>query len=131
MERKTEVLNAIIRSTTLGYEDHNIFTFMLHLEGDGWGCGFGGYAMDTWSKEQDKRLPTAFGMACVCAVLQTLELDSWEKLPGTAVRAVTEGLGGRIVRLGHLIKDRWFNVEELAAAYGTGAKKTYEEEKNR
>lgn len=120
----TEIRNAIIKKTTLGYEDHGILTFWLHCEGDGWGCGFGGFALDAYDKATDRRVSTAFGAACISAVLQTLELDCWEKLPGTAVRVDTEGLGGRIRRLGHLIKDQWLDIAALAEAYDTDGKKS-------
>jgi hypothetical protein len=30
--------NVKIADTFLGYEDHGILTFMLTLEGNGWGC---------------------------------------------------------------------------------------------
>ena len=42
----SEIKNARITRTTLGVEDHGILTAFLHLEGDGWGIGFGGYALD-------------------------------------------------------------------------------------
>lgn len=37
----TEILNAKITNTKLG-EDHGCLTANLFLEGDGWGCTFGG-----------------------------------------------------------------------------------------
>lgn len=42
---KTEILNAKITSTKLG-EEHGCLTAMLYLNGEGWGCGFGGYCLD-------------------------------------------------------------------------------------
>ena len=37
-----EILNGRIKSTFLGREDHGILTAYLQIEGESWGCGFGG-----------------------------------------------------------------------------------------
>jgi hypothetical protein len=108
------IKNVIIKSTKLGIEEHGIFTAYLHLEGDGWGCGFGGYAMDTWIDRENKRVGTRFGCDFITGVLKTLEVDSWENLKGKMVRAETEGWGGKILRIGHPIKDIWFDPKQLA-----------------
>lgn len=42
-----EVLNARITKTTLG-EDHGCLTAHIVVEGDAWGCGYGGYVLDRW-----------------------------------------------------------------------------------
>src|SRR6516164_741748 len=105
--------NCRIKSTMLGNEDHGIFTCYLYLEGDGWGCGFGGYAMDVWTESKKRRVGSAYGMEFIKAILRTLELERWEQLPGTLLRAESEGVGGKIIRIGHYMKDKWFNPAEL------------------
>lgn len=50
MTMATEIKNARIESTMLGYEDHGILTAFVTVGGDGWGCGFGGYGLDQWSE---------------------------------------------------------------------------------
>lgn len=114
---KTEIVNAKIKSTMLGKEDHGIFTCYLFLEGDGWGCGFGGYGMDEWNEKAKRRLPTAYGMDFIASIMATLEIESWEKLPGTFVRAETEGCGGTVKRIGHPLKNKWFDPEKLRLEY--------------
>ena len=44
--------------------------------------------------------------------MKTLEVESWEDLKGTYVRVESEGWGGKIIRIGHLMKDNWFSFEE-------------------
>ena len=107
--------NMKITSTMLGYEDHSILTCWLQLEGDGCGVGFGGYALDTYDKAKEKRVALGIGFDAIIEILNTLGLRSWEELPGTFVRAETEGIGGRCKRIGHLMKDRWFSFEEYFA----------------
>ena len=59
-----EIVNARIRSTTLGVEDHGIFTAWLNLDYGGSGQGFGGWALDGKPVKRDahsRRPGTAYG----------------------------------------------------------------------
>ena len=105
--------NAKISGTMLGIEDHGIFTCYVYVEGHAWGCGFGGYAMDQWNAKKKNREGTGYGMEFLKRILNCLEVSEWEKLKGTPVRVETEGVGGRITRIGHYLKDKWFDPEEL------------------
>ncbi len=114
----TNVENGKISSTMLGYEDHGILTCWLHIEGSGWGCGFGGHALDQYNPAFKERRGTAYGTQFIIEVLKVLEVSSWEKLKGTYCRVETEGLGGGIIRIGHLLKNQWFNPKDLAKKMG-------------
>lgn len=94
------IQNAKIQTTTLGFEDHGIMTAWLHLEYEGAGQGFGGWALT------DKAM-----YDFVKGVLDTLEVDEWEKLKGVHCRV--EGSHMKIERIGHIIKDKWFDPAEL------------------
>lgn len=117
-----EIKNARITRTTLGVEDHGILTAFLHLEGDGWGIGFGGYALDEPRKDAEGRhagrFGTAYGMEWIRQVMETLCVESWEKLPGTHVRVETQGWGGVALRIGHITKERWFDPNDRILASG-------------
>jgi hypothetical protein len=69
-----ETKNGKIESTMLGFEDHGIFTYMIHIDFSGSGQGFGGYSLG--GEYTDK---------VIQALLKTLEVDTWEKLRGTFV----------------------------------------------
>lgn len=104
---KTEILNARIKSTKLGKE-YDCLTADLTIEGDGWGCVFGGYCLDRWSGYS-----CSDGYGAIIELMKTLEVGSWEELKGQYVRVELEGAGcGRIVRIGHLMKDQWFSFRE-------------------
>lgn len=111
----SEIKNAKIRRTMLGIEDHGILTGMIDLDYGHSGQGFGGNAFDEPVRdEKDKfigRRGTAFGMEFIRRVLEVLEVDSWEKLPGTFCR-VQAGFG-LIEAIGHPLKDKWFFPEKL------------------
>ena len=108
-----EIVNAKITDTKLGYEDHCIFTCMLALEGSAWGCGFGGYALDEYNKSEKRRIATQQGFQAIIELMEALEVRNWEDLKGQYVRVVSQGLGGKITKIGHLIKDKWFSFEEF------------------
>ena len=109
--------NATIASTTLGEEGHGIFTAYVFVEGDGWGCGFGGYALDQWDDILKDRIGTAYGLEYIKRVMETVGVDSWEKLPGQHVRVETEGLGGGITRIGHFLKEKWFDPKAFSEEF--------------
>lgn len=96
--------NAKIASTSLGMEGHGIFSFFVHLEGCGWGCGFGGLRSD------------GPGVAeAIRRILHVVGVESWEQLPGRFVRSRHEGPGCTVEAIGHLIEDRWVSASELGA----------------
>lgn len=100
----TEIRNARIIRTMLGLEDHNIMTFWLHLEGDGWGQGYGGYG-----------LGGDFMRKAIEGVLKTVGVREWEQLTGKYVRVEKEDSWGPILRLGHVVEEKWLSLPELAA----------------
>jgi len=106
---KGHVINAKIGYTTLGVEDHGIMTFMIGMEWDGSGQGMGGYALDSWSKEQDKRVGHADSIMMIRDIIETVGVDSWEKLKGQYVRIVRESdsWSARIIGIGHIVEDKW------------------------
>lgn len=103
-------------STMLGYERHGILSIYITIEGDGWGCAFGGYALDTYDDALKRRVGTAFGCQFLIEVLRVVGVDSWETLTGQYVRVETEGWG-RIRKLGHITKDQWFDPVVLVEAW--------------
>jgi hypothetical protein len=119
-----EIVYARIKSTMLGTEDHGIFTCYLYCEGGGWGCGFGGYALDKWSEVDKRRIGSAYGLEFIKQILDTLEIESWEKLPGTVVRVETEGVGGGIGRIGHFLKEKWFDPHQFSQEFAAKEKKS-------
>lgn len=99
-DRVLKIENAKIKNAILGFEDHGILTLELPLEGDGWGTYFGGFRMDG-----------ANGMECVKDLLNTMKIGSLDALSNTYCRTISDGLGGRVRAIGHLIEDRWFSFE--------------------
>ena len=99
------IQNAVIRGVMLGREDHGIPTAFVQLDYDGRSQGFGGYGLDG-----------AAMSVFVLGVLDTLEVESWEKLVGKPCRADAEHT--TVHRIGHFLKDRWFDPKAAFAKEG-------------
>lgn len=102
---KGDIINGQIASTTLGYEDHGILTFFLHVKWEGGDCGFGGYV-----------LGGEFAAKSIKAVLSVVGVEKWEDLKGKYVRVESNGWGGNpgIKRLGNILANKWLDLKELA-----------------
>jgi hypothetical protein len=105
-----EVHNALITGTMLGIEDHGIFTCALSLEWDGYGCSFGGYALDEFIKSENARFGTGMGLEFIRQIMNTVGVEHWEQLKGKHIRVAQnasfsmDGIAG----IGNLMKDEWF-----------------------
>lgn len=114
MDNNEKIVNAQITSTFLGREDHDILTFILHMNLSSGGCvGVGGYCLDYYDKTLKKRVFPKESMELISKILETIGVSSWEKLPNTYCRIVDPGLGGVVKKIGHLMKDQWFDIEKF------------------
>lgn len=105
--------NVLIKRATLGTSDSPVFTAWLHLEGPGWGQGFGGYALDVWSEKDKERVPHVSCGIFLSGVMRAVNVQSWEDVPGKYIRV--EKRDGLIVAIGHIVNDVWFwPKQELA-----------------
>lgn len=105
--------NAKIRSTTLGYEDHGILTCWLNLDYGNSGQSFGGYALDSPDKDKTdhSRKSDARAMDFLAAILKTVGVDTWEKLPGQYIRVRADHY--QVESIGNLLEDKWLTPREF------------------
>lgn len=90
--------NAKIIRVTLGNDDRGPSGW-VHLEMNGVGQGFGGYNLRGEAMS-----------IFVLGVLNALEEYDWSKLVGKYCRVDHDW--GHIYRIGHIIKDKWFDPKE-------------------
>ena len=105
-----EIKNAKVQSTRLGLSGPNLL-FWLHLDYGGVVQGFGGFGLISDSDGKG----TAFGAAAIRAALKVCDTNEWEKLAGQSVRVKLER--GRIVAIGHFLKEEWLDLDVLLEAY--------------
>ena len=110
----SHILNAKITKTTLGVEDHGIFSLAIHLDFGGYTQSFGGYALDEYDSSTKERVGVAFGAELIRKVVKLFDCN-WEQLPGKFCRV--ERQNGSIRRIGHILEDNWLDVEQLGASF--------------
>jgi len=106
------IKNVQITRTMLGKEDHRMFTCWLYLTGDGWGIGYGGYTLDNWNAQLQKRVVTENGFQAIQGIMEALDVGSWEELKGKFIRVELTDEFGTVTKVGHLLKDKWFSFKE-------------------
>lgn len=122
--KNTTIENGKITGTMLGVEDHGILTFYLSIEFENGACAFGGYALDGYDEASKKRVAAGSGLQSIVEVMKCVGVEKWEDLRGQYIRCEHEGWGGRIIRIGNLLKDQWFSPEEFfAKARGEAVKR--------
>lgn len=94
------IKNARILSAMLGQEDHGIRTFMIYIDADGFSCGFA-------------RIFKAESMDGISKILDVVGVNNWEDLPGKYIRYEDDGRGSGITKIGNIIDDKWFDIEEF------------------
>lgn len=94
------ITNAQIESTQLGYEGHGILTIMIYLSYDRHASqGFGGYNLTNATQLQK----------WITGILRVLELEKWEDLNGKYIRVEQQNKSDKILRIGNLLQDKWFD----------------------
>jgi hypothetical protein len=93
-------VNAVITKTMLGFEDHGIMTFWLHLSWSGSGQGCGGYCIDGTKK----------GIGVIMEILKVVGVDKWEDLKGNHIRA-RQSLE-KVHAIGNILEDKWLDFGE-------------------
>lgn len=121
-ERMTR--NAVITSTSLGLKDHGVLTAWITLDYGGAGQGFGGFALDQDERHARENTVVYRGRnfaghcgAWVRGILTVLEVNQWEDLAGQRIRVVATHRG--VERIGHFLKDVWFDPEDVRVVGGT------------
>lgn len=107
-----ETLNAQINTSRLGFISNGIFSFCLTLTIQGGGAvNIGGYVMDSYDKEKEKRIGTAYGMDLVMRILEVVGVKTWEELEGKYIRINNVRLGDSVTKIGNLMKEDWVDFE--------------------
>ena len=109
-----EIRNAIITSTELGREDHDILTFCIYIRvGGGTCCGVGCYALDYYDNKKQEKVFYARGMELISEILDVVGVKRWEDLKGKCIRIKDKGYNSTIDEIGNLLEDKWLNFKEF------------------
>ena len=124
-----EIKNVKITNVSLTMADHGCLTFYLTLEGDGWGINYGGYCIGLGFLGSDSfTAENGSGLVAIMRIMNTVGVERWEDLKGKYIRIVDEGWGSSVKKIGNIIEDKWFDIDEFFKNYNKENKN--EETKN-
>ena len=107
--------NAKITKVDLSMEDHGCLTLELTVEGKGWGCCYGGYALGKGYLDAKDEFFSGYGagMESIIRIMDVVGVGRFNYLTNSYVRVATKGWGSPIKIIGNLIKDKWFDQESF------------------
>lgn len=113
-----EIKNVKIINVSLTMADHGCLTFYLTLEGDGWGVNYGGYCIGFGFLGSDSfTAKNGGGLVAIMKIMDTVGVERWEDLKGKYIRIVDEGWGSSVKKIGNIIEDKWFDIDEFFKNY--------------
>lgn len=117
MTEELEIKNAKITKVSLSMADYGCLTFYITLDGGGWGCNYGGYCIGKGYLGAKSFRGSEAGLEVLMKIMDTVGVECWEDLKGQYCRVKTEGWGGKILSIGNILKDKWFDIKEFYNTY--------------
>lgn len=110
-----EICNAVIKTVSLSMADHGCLTLDLTLNGDSWGCTYGGYCLGNGYLGAKDFKGSAKGIEAIMRIMDVVGKSDLLNLKGEYVRiAVKRPRTGNCVKIiGNIIKDQWFDYESF------------------
>ena len=112
-----EIVNAKIVKTKLGLESEiGVYSWGITLETPEFHAMYGGYRIDCRDEKTGGIQGDRLGLTSIIKLLEALEIDTWEELKGAYVRVQLETdylHGCKLIAVGHLMKNKWFNISEF------------------
>lgn len=114
----SNIRNARIESVSITMADHGCLTYWLYLDGGGWGVGVGGYCIGKgYLDAKDFDGVNKYGIESMMRIMDTVGVSRWEDLTGKYIRAEINGWGDSVTKIGHIIKDKWFDLREFFTSH--------------
>lgn len=103
------IKNAVIENATIDDADRGLLTAWLTLDYGDTGQGFGGYSLYLPKSYSHHKLLSHAGHF-IWRCMEIAGVRSWDKIKGKTIRAKLDNdvLGGKIIAIGHIVKDDWF-----------------------
>ena len=113
-----EIINMQIKNVTLTMEDHGCLTFFLSLESGGCGVNVGGYCIGHgYLGSNDFKADNGAGLVAIMKIMDTIGVERWEDLKGHYCRIESEGWGSTIHKIGNILEDKWFDLNDFFTNY--------------
>lgn len=104
--------NARIDSVDLSMEEHGCLTLIMEIEGNGFGCVYGGYYLGRGFVDAPEECfeGSALGIESIIRIMDTVGSGTFAGMTGKYIRCATNGVGGCIKIIGNIIRDKWFDI---------------------
>lgn len=105
---QAELVNGLVKSADLIKEDHGMLTFLVDLQGPGWGQGFGTYNLQGYRGVRGKGFVIGSSLGCTMLLCLLDVFNAWSliKLAGAPCRVYRTH--SQVVAIGDFLEDRWF-----------------------
>ena len=114
MDNENEILNAKITSTRLGRDEEGRLSATIRLDGGGWYSIYTVPFLDTWDMvDAEYKSHTPEGYKSLIKLMQAIGVSSWEDMVDTYVRAEIEPQERKVVKIGHILLNKWFDWDEF------------------
>lgn len=113
LELNYKIENAIIKKVDISMADHGCITLSVELNGNGWGCIFGGYCLGHGYLGAKKFDGSAKGLESIARIMDVVGVSYFNDMKGKYIRVATKGLGSTVKIIGNVIKDQWFDIESF------------------
>ena len=105
--------NAKISSVDLSMEDHGCLTMRICLDGDGWGCVYGGYVIGKGYVDAKEFEGYSKGIEYIMRIMDVVGVSCFNDMKGKIIRVATKGWGSSIKIIGNVVSDKWFDTESF------------------
>ena len=105
------VENAKITHVDLSMADHGVLCLELTLEGDHWGCVFGGHVIGKGYLGAEEFEGSPMGIEYLMRIMDVVGVSRFNEMNGKYVRVATDGWGSTVRIIGNVIEDNWFDSE--------------------
>lgn len=109
-----KIENVLIKSANLIMEDHGCLTLRMPIEGDGWGCCYGGYYIGKGYLGAEEFKGSGKGVEYIMRIMDTVGVSRFSMLAGKHMRVATKDFNSYVKIIGNIIEDKWFNPEEFS-----------------
>ena len=109
------ILNAQIKSTRFGFEEHSCLTFEIDFEHQRGYQSIGGYCIGHGGLYYDKEeyaTGSKKGTEAMARIIWAVGVESWENLKGSYCRVKFDEETERLTSIGHIVNNNWFNLVE-------------------
>lgn len=105
------IKNAVIESVSIDDGERGLLTAWLNLNYGGTAQGFGGYALYLPNSYSHHKMLSHAGHF-IYRCMRIGDVSNWTDLKGKAIRVKIDSEGGKIIAIGHIINEDWFNPSE-------------------